>query len=79
MDALIQSLSAQGGILGTLLAISIILVGILGRLLLAEKDKRIQDAVKNRDEIVEPLKSLSGSVRDMIDTVKQSRGNKDGS
>lgn len=55
MEPLLNSLSAQGGLLGTLLALAIVIIGLLGRLLLREKDKRIEDANKYRDDLVEPI------------------------
>lgn len=55
VEPLLNSLSAQGGLLGTLLALAIVIIGLLGRLLLREKDKRIEDANKYRDDLVEPI------------------------
>lgn len=57
----INSLAGQG-ILGLLLAISLTIIGILGKMLLYEKDKRIDDALKVRDEIITPLNHIKDSL-----------------
>ena len=62
MDAMLESLSTEYGLLGLLLAGSIILVGILFRLLIAEKDKRIEDARKVNEEIATPLMFIKDSL-----------------
>ncbi len=78
MDALFQNLSEQGGVLGTLLALSIILIGLLGRLLLAEKDKRIQDANTYREDLVEPIGKIGRGFADLADRIERfTRGRND--
>lgn len=62
MDAMLESLSTEYGLLGLLLAGSIVLVGILFRLLIAEKDKRIEDARKVNEEIATPLMYIKDSL-----------------
>lgn len=61
MDPLLNNLSAQGGVLGTLVAILLGLCFLLVKLLLAEKDKRIEDANGYRDNIAEPLRRVADS------------------
>lgn len=57
MDKLITQLAEQGTIY-LLLAISLLANGYLFNLLLKEKDKRITEAEKVRDSILEPLNTL---------------------
>lgn len=65
MDFL-HTLSDQGGLLGTLLAISLITIFWLLKMLLAEKDKRIEEAIKTRDNLVEPI----GFIKDSLSIIK---------
>lgn len=67
MDVLFRELSNQGGLLGTLLAISLIALGWSVRMLLAEKDKRITDALATRDNLVEPI----GFIKDSLSLIQQ--------
>lgn len=64
MDAALAELLKQG-ILGILLVIFIIGFIAVSRLLLAEKDKRISDAEKTRDGIVEPMRQVKEAIERM--------------
>jgi hypothetical protein len=46
------------GVLGIMLAIALVLVFILGKLLLTEKDKRIEDAGKYQTDLVKPIADM---------------------
>jgi len=77
MEELLRSLSAQGGLLGTLLAISILANGTLGALLvktvnmlLDEKDKRTEDASKYRDDLAEPVRKVGTAMEDMANQMR---------
>lgn len=61
MDALISALSGQGPF-ALLLAISLTTNFLLLRMVLNEKDKRIEEARKVTDDIALPLKLLQQSV-----------------
>lgn len=66
MEALINVLSDSGPV-WTLVGILVGLLWILIKLLLSEKDKRIADAIKNRDDLVQPLKNIG----DSLDLIKE--------
>jgi peptidoglycan hydrolase CwlO-like protein len=53
---------AERGVLGVLLAIAFTAVFFLFKMLLAEKDKRIEDATKVRDDLAEPIKSIKENI-----------------
>jgi hypothetical protein len=61
MDVNLGELAKQG-LLGLLLAMSLTLNGILAKLLLSEKDKRIASAEKVRDDIATPLTYIKDSL-----------------
>lgn len=76
-DELFKSLSTQGGLLGTLLAISLLANGTTGallvkvvKMLLLEKDKRTDDAVKYRDDIVQPIQKVGSSMEELTNQIK---------
>lgn len=77
MDPFLSSLSAQGGLLGTLLALSIIIAGIALRLLLREKDKRIEDATKYRTDLVEPIEKQGRAFEELARQIRMGK-NRDG-
>lgn len=62
MDGLVTSLGQNYGVLGLLLAISLSLNFWLLKMLLTEKDKRIEEASKVTENIAQPLKLLQQSV-----------------
>lgn len=66
MEALINAL-AGNGLLGLLLAISLLGNFHLLRLLLGEKDKRIVGAEKVRDDLIAPI----GFIRDSVELIQQ--------
>lgn len=66
MDALFSSLSRQGGPFATLSVILLIFLVQTIRLLLAEKDKRIEEAIKTRDNLIEPI----GFIKDSLSIIK---------
>lgn len=66
MEGLIADLGKQG-ILGLILAITLVALFTAVKLLLSEKDKRIEDAQQVRDSIAAPLKSI----KDSIDLLQQ--------
>lgn len=65
---------AKQGLLALLLAISLSMNFMLGRLLLYEKDKRIEDAIKNRDDIVTPINNLTHSIEIQTRKIEISKG-----
>lgn len=66
MELLLNEISQQGGLLGTLLVISLLANFYLLKLLLAEKDKRIEEAGKTRDNLIEPI----GFIKDSLSLIK---------
>lgn len=66
MEALLNSLGSNGPS-WALNGIFIMLIWTLIKLLLGEKDKRIADATKNRDDLAEPMKYI----RDSLDLIQQ--------
>lgn len=65
MDEAFKALIGQNPVLGALVVILIIGFVACARLLLAEKDKRISDAEKTRDNIGEPLRQIKESIERM--------------
>lgn len=57
METLLNSL-AEGGPAWALVAILIILSWTLIKMLLTEKDKRIEDANKTKDDLVTPIQNI---------------------
>lgn len=55
MDALVTNLGQNYGILGLLLAITLLALFTCVKLLLSEKDKRIQDALSTKNTIVDAI------------------------
>lgn len=70
---LFKELSNQGGILGTLLAISLLAIVWLTKMLLAEKDKRIEEAIKTRDTVIEPISYIKDSLSIIKDKILVSK------
>lgn len=64
MDAALAELLKQG-LLGVILVLMIFGFIAVSKLLLAEKDKRIDDAAKTRDNIAQPLKEMNESLARM--------------
>jgi hypothetical protein len=64
MDAALTELLKQG-LLGIILVLVILGFIAVSKLLLAEKDKRIDDAAKTRDSIAEPLREMNESLARM--------------
>lgn len=65
---------AKQGLLGVLLVISLVVNFYLGRMVLREKDKRIQEAEKVRDDIAQPMSYIKDSL-DLIERkVRISKG-----
>lgn len=58
---------AGDGVLGLLLAISVLGNIALGKLLLAEKDKRIVGAEKTRDDLIAPI----GLIKDSLEIIRE--------
>lgn len=58
MEALTNSLGGNGPA-WTLVAILIVLCWTLIKMLLTEKDKRIDDANKNKEDLVQPINNIS--------------------
>lgn len=65
MDEALKTISTQGGVLGSLLVITLLALAWAVKMLLAEKDKRIAAAEKVRDDIAEPLKNIQ-KTQDLI-------------
>lgn len=53
---------AESGILGILLVVSFVAIYRLFKIILLEKDKRIEDAQKTRESISAPLEAMQKSV-----------------
>jgi hypothetical protein len=70
MEALIKQL-AETGILGLLLAISVVGNFFLYKEICALQEKRVQDARETRDSFLEPIKAIKQTV-DLILTLLQS-------
>jgi hypothetical protein len=66
MDVLLNQIASQG-VLGTLLALSILANIWLVRQLLAEKDRRILGAERTRDELIAPI----GFIKDSLELIQQ--------
>lgn len=73
VDGLVTSLGGNGPA-WTLVAILLALCWLLIRMLLAEKDKRIEDAVKNRDELAAPMKSIGESLERVEKKIRIAKG-----
>lgn len=65
---------AKQGLLGFFLAMSLGLNGILGKMLLYEKDKRIAEAKENRDSLVQPITYIKDSISLMEKKIRISKG-----
>lgn len=74
MDILFQSLVSQGGLLGSLLVIALLALVYVFKLLLGEKDKRIQDATQVRDTIARPMAEIRESLEFIERKIKVSKG-----
>lgn len=66
MEPLLNNLGSNGPV-WSLVAILLGLIWVLIKLLLAEKDKRIQDAKDNRDSLAQPL----SYIRDSLDLIQK--------
>lgn len=69
---LLTKLSDQG-LLGLLLAISLLANFQLGRMLLAEKDKRIVASEKVRDDVIAPIGYIRESLAIIQEKIKVSK------
>ena len=67
MDVLLNDLSKQDGVVGIILALTLIALFTVVRMLLIEKDKRIEDAKQVRDTIASPLEHI----KDSLDLIQQ--------
>lgn len=65
---------AKEGVLGLLLAGALVIIGILFKLLLYEKDKRIEDALKSKNDIIEPIGYIKDSLSIIKDKILVSKG-----
>ena len=65
---------AKEGVLGLLLAGALAIIGILFKLLLYEKDKRIEDALKSKNDIIEPIGYIKDSLSIIKDKILVSKG-----
>lgn len=66
MDLALISRLADQGVLGILSAISISLNFFLIKMLLTEKDKRREDAVETRDNLVAPIKEMKETLNNVV-------------
>lgn len=73
VETLTQGLAGNGPA-WTLVAILLVLCWTLIKMLLAEKDKRVADAEKNRDNLVMPIQRLSEAVERMEQKVRIAKG-----
>lgn len=58
---------ADNGVVATLLAISLLVNWNLAKMLLAEKDKRIDGAEKVRNELIAPI----GFIKESLDLIQE--------
>lgn len=65
MDAAFQALIGDDPAKGAIIVILIIGFVAASRLVLTEKDKRIDDAIKVRDDVAEPLRQINESIARM--------------
>lgn len=65
MDEAFKALIGDDPVKGAIIVILVIGFVSVSRLLLAEKDKRVADAVKVRDDIAEPVKEIRESIQRM--------------
>lgn len=65
---------AEGGPLWSLVGILIVLVWLLIKMLLAEKDKRIQDAINYRNDLVKPLADIGKTLERIEDKTIIAKG-----
>jgi hypothetical protein len=72
-DSLTQGLSGNGPA-WSLVAILLSLVWFLIKMLLAEKDKRIEDATKNRDDLVTPIKNQGEALSRIEQKIRVAKG-----
>lgn len=73
MESLLNSLGSNGPA-WTLVAVLIILAWTLIKMLLAEKDKRIEDANKYRDELVRPIEDLGKTLERLEEKTLVAKG-----
>lgn len=66
METSLLSDLARQGLMGLLLAITLTVAFVLGRLLLIEKDKRIEDANRVTDNIVGPLNNIKDNLQALL-------------
>lgn len=76
MEALLSSLG-ESGPAWTLVAILIVLAWTLIKMLLAEKDKRIDDANKYRDSLAQPVADIGATLRRIEDKTIAAKGSGD--
>lgn len=74
MDVLVSELSNQGGPLAIMLAITLTALFTVVKLLLAEKDKRIEDATKVTSNIALPMQSIKESIERVERKILVSKG-----
>lgn len=67
---------AKEGVLGLLLAGALLMCWLLFKLLLNEKDKRIEDALKSKNDIIEPIGYIKDSLSLIKDKILISKGRK---
>lgn len=73
METLLNSLGG-GGPVWTLVAILIILVWTLLKMLLTEKDKRIDDVRQSRDALVKPIEDIGKTLERIEDKTIVAKG-----
>lgn len=73
MEELTKILISNGGLIGAFLAASLAVNGILFKLLLAEKDKRIQDAQNILNGIATSLTFIKDSLQLLDEKVRVSK------
>lgn len=72
-EEILKSLASDYGLIGLLFAGALVLIGILFRLLLLEKDKRIQDAKNVNEDIATPLAYIKDSLALINEKVRVSK------
>lgn len=73
VETLTQGLTGDGPT-WTLIAILISVIWILIKMLLAEKDKRIEDATKIREDIVGPIKNIGEATSRIESKIRVAKG-----
>jgi hypothetical protein len=74
MEHLIDNIANQGGLLGSLLALSILGNIVLGKMILELWKARLDDALKYRDAVAGPFAAIKDSLEFIEKKIRISKG-----